>query len=78
MIKITLFFQYPQKIWQKPLTSPRDLMVQYICIITGLFRNLIANPVSAVAEGNYLGILFWSIIIGLALKKFAGEATCPI
>ena len=44
-------------------------------IITGLFRNLIANPVSAVAEGNYLGILFWSIIIGLALKKFAGEAT---
>ena len=53
-------------------------MVQYICIITGLFRNLIANPVSAVAEGNYLGILFWSIIIGLALKKFAGEATCPI
>lgn len=50
-------------------------MVQYICIITGLFRNLIANPVSAVAEGNYLGILFWSIIIGLALKKFAGEAT---
>ncbi len=44
-------------------------------IITGLFQNLIANPVSAVAEGNYLGILFWSIIIGLALKKFAGEAT---
>ncbi len=47
-------------------------------IITGLFQNLIANPVSAVAEGNYLGILFWSIIIGLALKKFAAEATQTI
>ena len=27
------------------------------------------------AEGNYTGILFWAIILGLAIKKLAGDHT---
>lgn len=44
-------------------------------IASSLLYSLIANPIQALSEGNYLGILFWSVIIGLALKKFAGKAT---
>ncbi len=44
-------------------------------IFNGLLLNIIANPVEALTQGNYLGILFWSVIIGLALKRFAGEIT---
>lgn len=44
-------------------------------IVSGLLRSLIANPVEALAQGNYLGILFWAVIIGLALKRFAGVRT---
>ena len=40
-----------------------------------LLLNVVQNPVSALAEGNYIGILFWSILIGLALRVCAGEAT---
>lgn len=40
-----------------------------------LLNSVIANPVEALAMGNYLGILFWSVIIGLALKRFAGVRT---
>ena len=33
--------------------------------------NLMSNPLRAIAEANYLSILLWAIIIGLALKKVA-------
>lgn len=40
-----------------------------------LLMNIVSNPVMALSNGNYLGILFWSIIFGLALKSIAGEET---
>ena len=40
-----------------------------------ILTNVVSNPVNAVAEGNYLSILFWAVIVGLALKKVAGEKT---
>ena len=44
-------------------------------IVLGILMSMIDNPVHAVAEGNYLGILFWSVVIGLALKRFASDST---
>ncbi len=44
-------------------------------IFADLLENLITNPIEALSKGNYLGILFWAVIIGLALKRFAGERT---
>ena len=43
-----------------------------------LFLNMVANPISAIASGNYIGILFWAIIIGLALKHNAKEHTLDV
>lgn len=37
--------------------------------------NLMSNPVEAVAHANYLSILLWAIIIGLALKQVASPRT---
>jgi len=36
---------------------------------------MVQNPVSAVMNGNYIGILTWSIIFGLALKSLAADVT---
>ena len=44
-------------------------------IIRGLLNSIIANPIEALSNGNYLGILFWAVIIGMALKRFASENT---
>ena len=44
-------------------------------VISGLLHNIIANPVASVAGANYLGILFWAVVIGLALKRFASRET---
>ena len=43
--------------------------------IQNLLIKIVVNPLSSLTEGNYLGILFWSIIFGLALKDVATENT---
>ena len=40
-----------------------------------LLGNMVMNPVSALASANYVGILTWAIILGLALKIVASEKT---
>ena len=44
-------------------------------IFENLLINIVENPVSAMTNGNYLGILFWAVIIGLGLKFAANTAT---
>ena len=45
------------------------------CGLAEVFKNLLAkvtaNPVAALAEANYLGVLFWSVMCGLSLRRLA-------
>jgi serine/threonine transporter len=36
---------------------------------------MVANPISAIIGGNYVGILTWAVILGLALRKLANDQT---
>lgn len=38
-------------------------------VFSNLLTSMVQNPVSAVANANYLGILTWSITLGLAMRK---------
>ncbi len=40
-----------------------------------LIGNMVMNPVSALINANYVGILTWSIILGLALRAGASDKT---
>ena len=44
-------------------------------VFANLLTSMVGNPVAAVAGANYIAILFWSIIIGVALKTTASKAT---
>lgn len=44
-------------------------------VFNKLARDLMSNPVSAVSTASYLSVLFWAIVMGLALKKTATEKT---
>lgn len=37
-------------------------------VVKGLMLNLVDNPVNALLKGNYIGILFWSILFGMILR----------
>lgn len=43
-------------------------------VLKALLMNLVSNPVTALSEANYIGILAWALILGLALKN-ASEST---
>ena len=43
-------------------------------VLTNLLMNVVDNPVNALVNANYIGILAWAVILGLALKK-AGDGT---
>ena len=40
-------------------------------IFKTLLGNIVSNPVASIANANYLGILFWAIILGVALRGAA-------
>ena len=44
-------------------------------IFRSLLVNMVSNPIQSLVSANYIGILFWSVIIGIGLKKYAKETT---
>lgn len=47
-------------------------------VFTNLLNNMVTNPVTSIAEANYIGILFWSIVMGIGLKFKASPSTIDI
>ena len=47
-------------------------------VFARLFTSMVDNPLSAMANANYIGILFWAIIFGLALKWKASDKTIQV
>lgn len=47
-------------------------------VFTNLLTNMVSNPLASVTSANYIGILFWAILAGLALKLVASEATIRV
>ncbi|NWK55387.1 serine/threonine transporter SstT [Verrucomicrobiaceae bacterium N1E253] len=46
--------------------TPPESIVE---ILRNLLMNLVDNPVNALANANYIGILMWAVLIGIALRK---------
>ena len=47
-------------------------------VFMNLLTSMVENPVKAVANANYIGILFWAIIVGIALKLVASQKTISV
>jgi len=42
-------------------------------VIVEKLSSIVDNPVKALAEGNYLSILFWAIALGLCIRKISND-----
>ena len=47
-------------------------------IFTTLLGKIVQNPIGAMIDANYLGILFWAVILGFALKFVAKDSTLNV
>jgi serine/threonine transporter len=74
LIAVIVSFIFPVSITltkgAEDLTAPGGVVE----VIKELLLNVVDNPVNAIANANYIGILAWAIVLGLALKS-APEST---
>ena len=47
-------------------------------VFKNLLNNIVQNPIASIANANYIGILAWAIVLGLALKKINHQPTNEI
>lgn len=65
-------FMFPTEIvLQKAADAGTTPPLGIVEVMKTLLMNLVANPVGAIAEANYIGILAWAVVLGLALRHAA-------
>ncbi len=47
-------------------------------VLGNLVTNMVSNPVTSLSNANYIGVLFWAVIFGIALKRHASENTINV
>ncbi len=47
-------------------------------VFKNLLSNMVMNPLQAVASANYIGILFWAVIMGFGFKLVASDSTINV
>ncbi len=68
-------FVFPQTIMLAEAYQTEAVPTGVGQVLSDLLVNMVANPVGALLEGRYIGILFWAVILGLAAKKVASDST---
>ena len=76
LVAVIAHYIFPVTITFAEGTSTTDIAPPsgVVEVLTNLLMNLVDNPVNAIVNANYIGILAWAIIFGIALKK-AGAGT---
>ena len=77
MLAVTFSFLFPATIQLRDVVS-EQVPSALADVFTNLLTNMVANPLMSTSTANYIGILFWAIIFGLALKKKASKKTIDV
>lgn len=76
LVGVTMSFLFPTflslQVAPDTKLAPPSGIVQ---VLHNLILSIVDNPVAALMNANYIGILGWAIILGIALKTCAGDTT---
>lgn len=75
IVAVTASFIFPQTIDLVQKAEIQAAPAGISQVLKNLLVNAISNPIDAIVKANYIGILTWAIIFGLAMKKIASEQT---
>ena len=69
LVAVGASFMFPTELVLNNIESIEQAAPQSLReVLTNLVMNLVANPVASLANANYMGILTWAVLIGLALR----------
>ncbi|XXQ67947.1 serine/threonine transporter SstT [Neisseriaceae bacterium B1] len=70
VVGVLASFAFPSTITLvSPPDAPLNLPTGIAQVMKNLLLNLVANPVTALADANYIGILAWALVLGFALRQ---------
>ena len=67
-VAVTGSFLFPQTLTLTEAASDVTPPSGIAEVLKNLLMNIVANPIDALANANYIGILAWAVIFGMALK----------
>ncbi len=74
-VAVVASFMFPQTLVLKDAATA-DAIPQGIGeVIHTVLMNVVANPFTALSSGNYIGILMWGTLFGLAMKGLGSDTT---
>ena len=74
-IAVVTSFMFPVKVVLAD-AAQSDVIPQGLGeVMSTLLTNFVANPVAAIMNGNYIGILMWACLFGLAMKRLGSDTT---
>ena len=74
-VAVAVSFAFPQTLQLATEAADQTAPVGIGEVLRNLLMSIIANPIHATANANYIGILFWAAMFGMALKGRASEST---
>ncbi len=75
IVGVTLSFLFPQTLMLQLGNAKVNPPSGIAEVVHNLVLNIVDNPLNAILKANYIGILAWAVIIGLALHKSASSET---
>lgn len=75
IVGVTLSFLFPQTLMLQLGNAKVNPPSGIAEVVHNLVLNIVDNPLNAILTANYIGILAWAVIIGLALHKATSPET---
>lgn len=76
LIAISASFLFPQNLQLAHEASTSAILPKGIGeILNNLLIRAVSNPFEAITQANYIGILVWAVIFGLAIRNHANDST---
>ena len=73
VLAVCMSFLFPQTIVLADAAAADTIPQGLGDVIHTLLMNIVANPVDAIAQANYIGILMWAVLFGFAMKAVASD-----
>lgn len=72
-LAVVMSFLFPQTLVLAAAAESETVPQGIVEVLRNLLMNLVANPFQSLAGANYIGILFWAVLFGLAMKAHADD-----
>ncbi len=75
VIATVLSFVFPQTIKLSTVAQAESIPDNLGDVLQNLLTGMVANPIDALLQGRYIGVLFWAVVMGISANKVASDNT---